>query len=96
VSSDAYPGYALPMRARDAVAVLDALSIGRPHFLGSWCGPRLGYVLGEHAPKRAQAVAAGPQAEKTSPLPRLPRSPIVSAQERMRRDTRGRTKEETS
>ena len=44
--------YALPTRVRDAVAVLDALGLGRAHFLGSSWGARLGFALGEHAPER--------------------------------------------
>src|SRR5919109_3592792 len=44
--------YALPTRVADAVAVLDALGIERAHFLGSSWGARLGFTLGEHAPKR--------------------------------------------
>ena len=44
--------YALPKRAADAVAVLDTLKIDRAHFLGSSCGARLGFALGEHAPER--------------------------------------------
>ena len=44
--------YALATRAADAVAVLDALGIGRAHFLGSSWGARLGFALGEHAPER--------------------------------------------
>jgi pimeloyl-ACP methyl ester carboxylesterase len=45
--------YALATRVADAVAVLDALSIERTHFLGSSWGARLGFALGEHAPQRA-------------------------------------------
>jgi pimeloyl-ACP methyl ester carboxylesterase len=44
--------YALATRAGDAVAVLDALSIDRAHFLGSSWGARLGFALGEQAPER--------------------------------------------
>jgi pimeloyl-ACP methyl ester carboxylesterase len=44
--------YALPTRAADAVAVLDALNIDRAHFLGSSWGARLGFALGEYAPER--------------------------------------------
>ena len=43
--------YALPTRVEDAVAVLDALGIERAHFLGSSWGARLGFALGEHAPR---------------------------------------------
>jgi pimeloyl-ACP methyl ester carboxylesterase len=48
--------YALPTRVADAVAVLDALSIERVHFLGSSWGARLGYGLGEHAPERVLSL----------------------------------------
>ena len=41
---------------RDAVAVLDALGIGRAHFLGSSWGARLGFALGEHAPERVLSL----------------------------------------
>jgi pimeloyl-ACP methyl ester carboxylesterase len=44
--------YALATRARDAVAILDALGIERSHVLGSSWGARLGFALGEHAPER--------------------------------------------
>jgi len=44
--------YALTTRVADTVAVLDALSIERAHFLGASWGARLGYALGEHAPER--------------------------------------------
>ena len=48
--------YALPTRVADAVAVLDALGIERAHFLGSSWGARLGFALGEHAPKRVLSL----------------------------------------
>ena len=48
--------YALPTRVRDAVAVLDALGIGRAHFLGSSWGGRLGFAMGEHAPERVLSL----------------------------------------
>jgi pimeloyl-ACP methyl ester carboxylesterase len=41
---------------RDAVAVLDALGLGRAHFLGSSWGARLGFALGEHAPERVLSL----------------------------------------
>jgi pimeloyl-ACP methyl ester carboxylesterase len=44
--------YALETRVGDAVAILDALSIERAHFLGSSWGARLGFALGEHARER--------------------------------------------
>ena len=48
--------YALATRVVDAVAVLDALGIERSHFLGSSWGARLGFALGEHAPKRVLSL----------------------------------------
>ena len=48
--------YALPRRAADAVAVLDALEHRAAHFLGSSWGARLGYALGEHAPERVLSL----------------------------------------
>jgi pimeloyl-ACP methyl ester carboxylesterase len=48
--------YALATRVGDAVAVLDALSIERAHFLGSSWGARLGFALGEHAPERVLSL----------------------------------------
>lgn len=47
------PGsYALGVRTRDAVAILDALGIERAHFIGFSWGARLGFAIGEHAPER--------------------------------------------
>ena len=48
--------YTLPTRVGDAVAVLDALGIGRAHFFGSSWGARLGFALGEHAPERVLSL----------------------------------------
>jgi pimeloyl-ACP methyl ester carboxylesterase len=48
--------YALTTRVADAVAVLDALSIDRGHFLGSSWGARLSFALGEHAPERVLSL----------------------------------------
>ncbi len=48
--------YALRTRVGDAAAVLDALGIGRVHFLGSSWGARLGFALGEHAPERVLSL----------------------------------------
>ena len=48
--------YALKTRVGDAVAVLDALSVERTHFLGSSWGARLGYALGEHAAERLRSL----------------------------------------
>jgi len=48
--------YALPARAADAVAVLDAVNVDRGHFLGSSWGARLGFALGEYAPERVLSL----------------------------------------
>lgn len=49
--------YALATRrVADAVAVLDAASVDRAHFLGSSWGARLGFALGEHAPERVLSL----------------------------------------
>ena len=48
--------YALPTRAADAVAVLDAIGVDRAHVLGSSWGARLGFAIGEHAPERVQSL----------------------------------------
>jgi pimeloyl-ACP methyl ester carboxylesterase len=48
--------YALPTRAGDAVAVLDALGIERVHFLGASWGARLGFALSEHASERVLSL----------------------------------------
>ena len=48
--------YALATRVADTLAVLDALSIERAHFLGSSWGARLGFALGERAPQRVLSL----------------------------------------
>jgi pimeloyl-ACP methyl ester carboxylesterase len=52
-SADAY---ALTTRVADAIAVLDASSVDRAHFLGSSWGARLGFALGEYAPERVLSL----------------------------------------
>lgn len=44
--------YALTTRVADATAILDALGIGRAHYIGFSWGARLGFAIGEHAPDR--------------------------------------------
>jgi pimeloyl-ACP methyl ester carboxylesterase len=44
--------YALTTRVADAIAILDALGIGRAHYLGFSWGARLGFAIGEQAPER--------------------------------------------
>jgi pimeloyl-ACP methyl ester carboxylesterase len=48
--------YLLGTRVGDAVAVLDALSFERAHFLGSSWGARLGFALGDCAPERVRSL----------------------------------------
>jgi len=53
--------YAMPLRAADAVAVLDELGIERAHFIGNSWGGRLGFGIGEHAPERVLSLVIGGQ-----------------------------------
>jgi pimeloyl-ACP methyl ester carboxylesterase len=54
--------YALPLRAADVVAVLDAVGVEHAHFIGFSWGARLGFAVGEHAPERvASLVLCGNQ-----------------------------------
>lgn len=65
--------YAMPLRARDPVAVLDVLGIERAHFIGLSWGGRLVFGIGEHAPERVLslvAVGQQPYAWPASPLTR--------------------------
>ena len=48
--------YAIPTRAQDVVAILDALGIERAHYLGFSWGARLGFAIGEHAPERVLSL----------------------------------------
>lgn len=48
--------YAMPLRVADAVAVLDQLGIERAHFIGTSWGGRLGFGIGEHAPRRVLSL----------------------------------------
>jgi pimeloyl-ACP methyl ester carboxylesterase len=66
--------YAMPIRARDAVAVLDELGIERAHFVGTSWGGRLGFGIGEHAPERVLSLVVGGQ----QPY-RWPDSPLTRA-----------------
>lgn len=64
--------YTMPLRVADVVAVLDALDIGRAHFVGTSWGGRLGFGIGEHAPERVISLVIGGQ----QPY-RWPDSPLV-------------------
>jgi len=48
--------YAMPLRAADAVSVLDALEIEAAHFIGLSWGARLGFGIGHHAPDRVLSL----------------------------------------
>jgi pimeloyl-ACP methyl ester carboxylesterase len=48
--------YALTSRVADAVAILDALGIERAHYIGFSWGARLGFAIGEHAPRRVLSL----------------------------------------
>jgi pimeloyl-ACP methyl ester carboxylesterase len=64
--------YAMPVRAADAVAVLDELGIARAHFIGTSWGGRLGFGIGEYAAERVLSLVIGGQ----QPY-RWPDSPIT-------------------
>lgn len=64
--------YAMAVRARDAVAVLDELQVERSHFIGMSWGGRLGFGIGEYAPERVLSLVIGGQ----QPY-RWPDSPLV-------------------
>jgi pimeloyl-ACP methyl ester carboxylesterase len=66
--------YAMPIRAADAVAVLDELGIGRAHFVGTSWGGRHCFGIGEHAPERVRSLVIGGQ----QPY-RWPDSPLTRA-----------------
>lgn len=53
--------YSMPVRAGDAVAVLDELKVDRSHFVGMSWGGRLGFGIGEHAPERVLSLVIGGQ-----------------------------------
>ncbi len=53
--------YAMPLKASDAVAILDELGIERAHFAGASYGGRLCFGIGEHAADRVLSLVAGGQ-----------------------------------
>ena len=66
--------YAMPLRVRDPIAILDELGIDRAHFVGMSWGGRLGFGIGAHAPERVRALVCGgqqPYAWPDSPLTRV-------------------------
>jgi pimeloyl-ACP methyl ester carboxylesterase len=48
--------YALTTRVADAIAVLDTLGVDRAHYLAFSWGARLGFAIGEHAPRRVRSL----------------------------------------
>jgi pimeloyl-ACP methyl ester carboxylesterase len=48
--------YTMPLRAADAISVLDALDIEAAHFVGLSWGARLGFGIGHHAPERTLSL----------------------------------------
>jgi pimeloyl-ACP methyl ester carboxylesterase len=67
--------YAMPLRAADAVSVLDLLEIEAAHFIGLSWGARLGFGIGHHAPDRVRSLVLIGQhpypIDPTGPLARL-------------------------
>lgn len=53
--------YAMRLRVADATAVLDEIGARRAHFVGTSWGGRLGFGIGEHAPKRVSSLVIGGQ-----------------------------------
>ncbi|HEU0246239.1 MAG TPA: alpha/beta hydrolase [Gaiellaceae bacterium] len=53
--------YAMSLQTADVVALLDALSVDRAHFVGRSYGGRLAFGVGEHAPERVLSLVAGGQ-----------------------------------
>ena len=63
--SQTTPGpYSIDRLARDAVALLDRLAIGRAHFCGLSMGGMVGLWLGIHAPERLDRLAVANTAAK--------------------------------
>ena len=63
--------YDLLTRVADVTAILDALEIQRTNFIGLSLGARLGFAVGQHAPKRVRSlVLCGnqPYAWPTGPM----------------------------
>ena len=74
--------YAMPVRVADAVAVLDELGVERAHFVGQSWGGRLGFGIGEHAPRRVRSLVIGgnqPYAWPDSPLVRTVTDALAAA-----------------
>ena len=77
--------YAMPLRAADAVAVLDELGMARVHFVGASWGGRLGFGIGEHAPDRVLSLVMGGQQpyaiDPDGPLARVVTESLTASRE---------------
>jgi pimeloyl-ACP methyl ester carboxylesterase len=75
--------YAMPLRAADAISVLDALDIEAAHFVGLSWGARLGFGIGHHAPERVLSlvlIGQHPYAiDPNGPLTRLVGDALTAA-----------------
>jgi pimeloyl-ACP methyl ester carboxylesterase len=75
--------YAMPLRAADAISVLDALDIEAAHFVGLSWGARLGFGIGQHAPERVLSlvlIGQHPYAiDPNGPLTRLVGDALTAA-----------------
>jgi pimeloyl-ACP methyl ester carboxylesterase len=74
--------YAMFLRVKDAVAVLDELRIERSHFVGLSWGARLGFGIGQHEPDRVLSLVMGgnqPYAWPDSPLTRVVTEGLMAA-----------------
>jgi pimeloyl-ACP methyl ester carboxylesterase len=74
--------YSMPLRVKDAVAVLDELGIESSHFVGLSWGGRLCFGIGEQAPDRVLSLVIGgnqPYAWPDSPLTRVVTEGLVAA-----------------
>lgn len=61
--------YALPLRAGDVVAVLDALDVRAAHFWGYSMGAWIGLGMAKHAPERVRSLVIGGTNPYAQPLP---------------------------
>ncbi len=80
------PAYAMPLRAGDAIAILDRLGIERAHFVGRSWGGRLCFGIGEHAPGRVRSLVIGgnqPYAWPVSPISRTVGEALAAAREQV-------------
>jgi pimeloyl-ACP methyl ester carboxylesterase len=67
--------YAIALRVADVIAAMDAAGVERAHFIGLSWGARLGFAMGERAPKRLLSLTLGGQI----PYAMNPESPGIKA-----------------